>query len=41
MLAAGRLRFIAGSRWSTRQYMNMERLKELTQEQQEASTAVA
>jgi transposase-like protein len=41
MLAAGRLRYIAGSRWGTRQYMNMERLKELKQEQQEASTAVA
>ncbi len=41
MLAAGRLRYIAGSRWGTRQYMNMERLKELKQEQQEVSAAVA
>jgi len=37
MLAAARLRYIAGSRWGTRQYMNMERLKELKQEQQEAA----
>ena len=41
MLAAARLRYIAGSRWGTRQYMNMERLKELKQEQQAASVAVA
>lgn len=41
MLAAGRLRHIAGTRWGSRQYMNMERLKELKQEQQETSTAVA
>ncbi len=37
MLAAARLRYIAGSRWGTRQYMNMERLKELKQEQHEAA----
>lgn len=29
MLAAARLRHIAGTRWGTRQYMNMKRLKEL------------
>jgi putative transposase len=36
MLAAARLRYIAGSRWGTRRYMNMERLKELKREQQAA-----
>ena len=41
MLAAARLRYIVGSRWGTRQYMNMERLKELPREQQEASVTVA
>ncbi len=41
MLAAARLTYIAGSRWGTRQYMNMERLKELKQEQQAATVAVA
>ena len=40
MLAAARLRYIAGSRWGTRQYMNMEPLKELQEEQQEAAAAV-
>jgi len=29
MLAAARLRYVAGSRWGTRRYMNMDRLKEL------------
>jgi transposase-like protein len=29
MLAAARLRHIAGTRWGTRQYMNMNRLEEL------------
>ena len=29
MLAAARLRHIAGTRWGTRQYMNMKRLDEL------------
>ena len=37
MLAAGRLRYIAGSRWGTRQYMNMNRLKEI-QETEEVRT---
>jgi putative transposase len=40
-LAAARLRYIAGSKWGTRRYMNMERLKELKQEQAENATAVA
>jgi len=39
MLAAARLRYIAGSRWGTRQYMSMERLKELKQEQREVAVA--
>jgi transposase-like protein len=29
MLAAARLRHIAGTRWGTRKYMDMERLREL------------
>jgi putative transposase len=41
MLAAARLRYIAGSKWGTRRYMNMQRLKELKQEQAEDWTAVA
>ena len=41
MLAAARLRYIAGSKWGTRRYMNMERLKELKQERQEAMLASA
>jgi len=41
MLAAARLRYIAASKWGTRRYMNMERLKELKQEQAENVTAVA
>jgi transposase-like protein len=41
MLAAARLRYIAGSKWGTRRYMNMERLKEHKQEQQAASTTAA
>jgi transposase-like protein len=32
MLAAARLRHIAGTRWGTRQYMNMKRLEELNLE---------
>ncbi len=36
MLAAARLRYIAATKWSTRRYMNMDRLKELKQERQEA-----
>jgi len=41
MLAAARLRYIAGTKWGTRRYMNMDRLKELTQERQEAMLASA
>jgi len=32
MLAAARLRHIAGTRWGTRRYMNMERLREMQNE---------
>jgi putative transposase len=41
MLAAARLRYIAGTKWGTRRYLNMERLKELKQERQEAVLASA
>ncbi len=37
MLAAARLRYVSGSRWGTRRYMDMNRLKEM----QEAETATA
>jgi transposase-like protein len=33
MLAAARLRHIAGTQWGVRRYMNMDRLKEMEQEQ--------
>jgi hypothetical protein len=29
LMLAARLRYIAGGKWGTRRYMNMERLKEL------------
>ena len=32
MLAAARLRHIAGTRWDTRRYMNMERLRQMQNE---------
>jgi len=32
MLAAARLRYVAGTKWGTRRYMNMDRLKELEME---------
>ena len=32
MLAAARLRYVAGTKWGTRRYMNMDRLKELDME---------
>mgnify|MGYP001091536140 CR=1 FL=1 len=32
MLAAARLRHVAGSRWGTRRYMDMDRLKEMQTE---------
>jgi transposase-like protein len=41
MLAAARLRYIAGTKWGTRRYMNMQRLREFQQEQQAAAEAVA
>jgi transposase-like protein len=41
MLAAARLRYIASSKWGTRRYMNMERLKEFKQEQQQKATEEA
>ena len=41
MLAAARLRYIAGTKWGTRRYMNMDRLKELKQERQEAARVSA
>jgi len=41
MLAAARLRYIAGSKWGTRRYMNMQRLQELKQEQTKSVTVVA
>ncbi len=37
MLAAARLRYVSGSRWGTRRYMDMNRLKEM----QEAEAATA
>lgn len=39
MLVAARLRHVAGTRWGTRQYMDLERLRE--QEQEEQAVAVA
>jgi len=41
MLAAARLRYIAGTKWGTRRYMNMDRLKELKQERQETARVSA
>ena len=32
MLAAARLRYIAGTKWGSRRYMNMQRLKDLKME---------
>jgi hypothetical protein len=37
MLAAARLRYVSGSRWGTRRYMDMSRLKEM-QEVEVATT---
>lgn len=36
MLVAARLRYVAGTRWGTRQYLDMERLREQEQEEQAA-----
>ena len=41
MLAAARLRYITGTKWGTRRYMNMDRLKELKQERQETARVSA
>lgn len=41
MLAAARLRYIAGTKWGIRRYMNMRRLREFKQEQEAAAEAVA
>ena len=41
MLAAARLRHIAGTQWGLKRYMNMERLTELKREQSEKLTGVA
>lgn len=39
MLVAARLRHVAGTRWGTRRYMDMERLREQRQEEQAAKSA--
>ncbi len=39
MLVAARLRYLAGTRWGTRRYMDMERLREQAQERQTERTA--
>jgi len=39
MLVAARLRHIAGTKWGTRRYLDMERLKEPIEEQQPLATA--
>lgn len=39
MLVAARLRHVAGTRWGTRQYMDMERLREQDQEEQTSEVA--
>jgi putative transposase len=39
MLVAARLRHVAGTRWGTRQYLDMERLREQEQEEQAARIA--
>jgi len=39
MLVAARLRYVAGTRWGTRCYMDMERLREHEQEEQAVSLA--
>ena len=41
MLAAARLRHIAGTQWGLRRYMNMDRLKELKREQLAVSEGTA
>jgi putative transposase len=41
MLAAARLRHIAGTQWGLKRYMNMERLTEMKREQSEKLSGVA
>lgn len=41
MLAAARLRHIAGTQWGLRQYMNMDRLEEMKREQAAAAAGAA
>jgi len=41
MLAAARLRHIAGTQWGLKRYMNMDRLKEQNRQQQEKQEAAA
>ena len=38
MLAAARLRHVAGTRWGTKRYLDMDRLKEQEQEAAVAAT---
>jgi len=41
MLAAARLRHIAGTQWGLKRYMNMDRLKEMKRQQQEKQEVIA
>jgi transposase-like protein len=41
MLAAARLRHIAGTQWGLKRYMNMDRLKEIKRQQQEKQEGIA
>jgi transposase-like protein len=41
MLAAARLRHIAGTQWGLKRYMNMDRLKEMKRQQQEKQEVMA
>jgi transposase-like protein len=41
MLAAARLRHIAGTQWGLKRYMNMDRLKEQKRHQQEKQEVIA
>ena len=41
MLAAARLRHIAGTQWGLKRYMNMDRLKEMKRQQQEKQEGIA
>ena len=39
MLSAARLRHVAGTRWGTRRYLDMNRLHELEREREQAEEA--